>query len=213
MSILQQDQIPVLSAETAKLLLAPYLASVRTCITAGWNAWKEFGDVAPGLRVPLSKRSRASFVYDHIASSVRSQFDGMDAVSLRDKGGFLTLEIEGDESRAILRFKKLDRAMRGRNYQTRQQVLFSLQLTLPGWPADATRLVAGYQLDAPEVEIDQHLITCPIGREVNWFFGIDEQGGGRVVQIPSASTPMVPQKETRVVAKGTKKAKAEEDGQ
>ena len=114
----------------------------------------------------------------------------------------------------MLRFKKLDGKMRGRNYQTRQQVLFTLQLTLPGWPADATRLVAGYQLDTPEVDIDQLLITCPIGRKVEWYFGIDE-GEGKVVQIPSApsapAAPFVP-KETKVIAKGVKKAESE-DGQ
>jgi hypothetical protein len=214
MNTLRKDRIHVLSAEDAKTLLKPYLDLTRDCITGGWQAWKKFSEVAPDLVAPLSKRSRASFVYDHIAFAVQSKFDGLNAVSVRDKGGFLTLEIEGDEANALLRFKKLDGKMRGRNYQTRQQVLFTLQLTLPGWPADATRLVAGYQLDTPEVDIDQLLITCPIGRKVEWYFGIDE-GEGKVVQIPSApsapAAPFVP-KETKVIAKGVKKAESE-DGQ
>ncbi|MGA2771856.1 MAG: hypothetical protein ABSG26_13675 [Bryobacteraceae bacterium] len=212
MSILQEDQVPILSAEAAKLLLDPYLDSVRVCIDNGWEAWRKFGDAAPDLRAPLSKRSRASFVYDHIAFAVQSKFEGVDAVSIREKGGFLTLEIENHHTRAVLRFKKLDKRMRGRNYQTNQQVLFSLQLQLPGWPADATRLVAGYQLDTPEVDVDQYLITCPVGRNVEWFFTIDEAGGGRVVQIPSVpAAPQAPQKQTQVVAKGVKKAESEDE--
>jgi hypothetical protein len=73
-------------------------------------------------------------------------------------------------------------------------------------------LVAGYQLDTPEVDVDQYLITCPVGRNVEWFFTIDEAGGGRVVQIPSVpAAPQAPQKQTQVVAKGVKKAESEDE--
>ena len=212
MSILQKEQVPILSAEDAKTLLDPYLATVRSCIEGGWQAWKKLSEVAPDLSAPLSKRSRASFVYDHISAKVKAAFDGSNAVSIQEKRGFLTLEIEGPDARAILRFKKLDKDKRGHNYQTGQQVLFTLQLKLPGWPAHATRLVAGYQLDTPEVDIHQFLITCPVGRDVEWFFAIDEESGGKVVKIPSAPiVPAMPQKETIVVAKGVKKAESEDE--
>ena len=43
-----------------------FVPLVWQCIRSGWNAWTEFGEAAPDLRAPLSKRSRATFVYDHI---------------------------------------------------------------------------------------------------------------------------------------------------
>jgi len=207
MGTLPAESIDLLSKESAETLLKPYLETIRDCIKAGWDAWISFGSLAPDLRAPLSKRSRATFVYDHIVYNIQAKFYKNPRVGLLQKAGFLNLEIDGgSEARAILRIKKLDRKNRARNYPTNQQVLFSMQLNLPGWPKDATRLIAGYKLDLTETEIHEYLVTLPIGSNVEWFFEITE-GVPKIQEMPVRDADEL---KTAVRAIGIKKVSEDE---
>jgi hypothetical protein len=139
---------------------------------------------------------------------VRERFDALPGVSVQEKGGFFYLELEDGESRAVLRFKKLDEKRRARNYQTTQQILFSLQLQLPGWPADASRLIAGYQLDMSETEIVEMLITLPVGRKVEWYFSIEESES-RIIEMPRSPDAQL---ETEVIATGIQRVSTDDEG-
>ncbi len=207
METLQAESIILLSKESAETLLKPYLEAIRECIKAGWDAWILFGSLAPELRAPLSKRSRATFVYDHIVYNIKAKFYKDPNVGLLEKRGFLNLEIDGGtDARAILRIKKLDQKNRARNYPTTQQVLFSMQLNLPGWPKDATRLIAGYKLDLTETEIQEYLVTLPVGSNVEWFFEITE-GVPKIQEMPTRNADEL---RTAVRAIGVKKARGED---
>jgi hypothetical protein len=138
---------------------------------------------------------------------VRERFEGESGVSVQEKGSFFYLEIENDGDRAILRFKKLDDKKKARNYPTAQQMLFSLQLQLPGWPADASRLIAGYQLDMAETSIEELFITLPVGHKVEWFFSI-EASQTRVIEMPRAADERLG---TEVSATGVQRVSDDEE--
>jgi hypothetical protein len=69
---------------------------------------------------------------------------------------------------ACVRFKKVDGAGRGRNIDTMQQRRFDRQLPLPGLPAAAAHLVAGYKPDISRSGIEKVLIACPLGWTTLW---------------------------------------------
>jgi hypothetical protein len=209
MGTLPAETIDLLSKESAEAaLLKPYLEIIRECIKSGWDAWKSLGSRVTELHAPLSKRTRASFVYDYIVYQIKSRFHKHPKVGLVEKRGFLTLEIDGGiDARAVLRIKKLDVKNRARNYPTTQQVLFSLQLNLPGWPKDASRLIAGYKLDLTETEIQEYLVTLPLGSNVEWFFEITE-GERKVTEMPARNPDQL---ETEVRPRSAEKTKREDE--
>lgn len=168
-------QLPnhILSEDEAKELLAPYLKLFKKSLNDGFRAWELLGEKAPELRVCLSKQCRARFIYDHIVRAAKEHFQEIENIRFKEKSGLLTVHVELDHTVIVLRFKKLDDNKKSRSYPTANQLAFSLQLSLPGWP-DATRLVAGYQLDVLGLETKDLLITCPIGHRVEWFFSIKD---------------------------------------
>jgi hypothetical protein len=208
MSNLQPLPEHVISEDGAKKLLERYLSLFKRSISDGWRAWESLGKKAPDLRAPLSKQCRARFIYDHIVEAAKAHFAADQRVTIIEKCGLLTLRVDNKNGTAILRFKKVDDKMRARNYPTQQQLRFSLQLQLPGWPT-ATRLIAGYQLDLLETQIKDVVITCPVGNKVEWFFSIaDAEEIGGTVTLPV--TPVIPAAPV-VTARGVRKTKNEDD--
>lgn len=181
-----QKKIPTLDPRTedgARKLLAPYLAGLRGAMEDGWKAWVELGDKLPSARLPLRSRTRANFVYDHIAANAVARFGKDPKVRISESRGFLQLLID---RKYILRFKKLDRKRRSRNISTGQQRLwFNVQMSLPEMPAEAVRLIAGYQLNPFGTEFEDILVTRPANGRIDWAFSIPDSSaeGGVVVQI------------------------------
>lgn len=158
----------VITEQRAKAILEPHLDAIRDCIQAAWQRWEKLD---PAAQFPLSTRSRATCIYDYICHEVRHRFAGTSDVTIQTSHGVLLLNFAGI---VLIRFKKLDDSRRGSNIPTRHQRLLSMQLELPELPPEATRLVAGYQLDKLQSSLSDILITCPRGRTVEWFFSVHD---------------------------------------
>lgn len=114
-------------------------------------------------------------------AAARAAFTGRQGVRIGDRRGFLELLI----GRYVLRFKKLDRKGLSRNVLTDQQrEWFNVQLSLPGMPPEAVRLIAGYQLDVFQSKINAVLLTRPKLRAVEWKFSIEDTTSN-VVRMPT----------------------------
>lgn len=197
----EHTEISVISEDAARNLLSPYRDLLRQCIKEAWEAWEKFGKVAADLRAPLGNRSRASFVYDHMIANVRKKFDDLPNVRIRDKGGVTILDIEG---KVCIRFKKLDKNRKSRNYPTQQHLMFAMQMELPGIPAKQTTLITGYRLDLFETTIDEICVTCPVGKKLRWYFSIEDDGFSNVRPIDRNGAIPV-QAEVRVIPVDKKK--------
>lgn len=186
--------------DDARQRLASYREIIAKCVKAGWQRWK---DLSPSDRYPLSSRSRATVVYDFICHEIRHAFSEVPGVNIMKIHGMLVLNFNGE---IILRFKKLDSAYRTGNIRTRHQESYSLQLQLPHLPPQATRLVAGYQLDRLQVDLKDIQVTHPIGRNVMWHFSIlDQAESPQVLLVPEMpDQPFQPTSPPRVRAKSKK---------
>jgi hypothetical protein len=191
-------RVPIRSASQSKAALAPLLAELIASVKHGFGQWKRLGhidhehavaDESP-LRSPLSSRTRASWVYDHIVQEARRRLGGRPGVTLSTSRGFL-LVLVGDAF--SVRFKKLDAKGLARNYQTRAQTQFSFQLEMFGLGQE-TRITCGYQLDQLATEIADILIACPDGPYSNaWqYSALEELGGMSAPEPANEPAPIVP---------------------
>jgi hypothetical protein len=180
---------PRLDRDDAEALLQPYLAEVRECYNHAWEAWETFGEKLPDLRRAISASARARFIYDVTTDHARRLFGDPDRKGVRVLmiRGLFVLDIQG---MALVRFKKLRPNLTTCGIPTGQQQLFSHQGQLDGMPPDATKLVAGYLLNAVEDEISRVLVTCSVDTRLEWAFDVPPDGGAQIVQFePAPVTP------------------------
>jgi hypothetical protein len=183
---------PRLAREDAEALLEPYLLEVRECYNHAWEAWETLGDKLPEIRRVLSASARARFIYDVTTDRARRVFGDPERQGVRVLvvRGLFVLDIGG---MALVRFKKLRPNLTTCGIPTGQQQLFAHQQQLPGMPLHATKLVAGYLLNAVEDEIDRVLVTCSVDTRLEWAFEIPRDGGAQIVQFePAPVTPPSP---------------------
>lgn len=194
------DDPQAASRERAKRILSPFLVAFREAIMEAWNAWERLAKTDPEFRRPLMGRSRAACMYDHITANVRRKLSDIKGVRLSDERGFLVVILGADY---VVRFKKLDKKGRARGIPTNQAKLWSLQLELPGLPPAAVKLIAGYQLDLLEEDVERVLVTLAVGRKVEWMFAIDEAPASNVVPMPApaAVQPQTPAVTSTLVTK------------
>lgn len=161
-----QDIAVQLPQSEVAALVEPYQGTIQRCLRHGWDMWERLRDLAPDLFKPLKKRTRASFVHDHVCDQVRQSFNGVDGVVVSEKRGVLLLTIA---ERVDIRFKKLDKKGRARNIITKQQANLAAQMRMPGF-TEAMKLTAGYQLNELQTEMTNYLITYQRGRNLIWAF-------------------------------------------
>jgi hypothetical protein len=184
---------PIRAEAQARAILGPHLAKLIAAIRHGFEQWDRLAaiDMDPAnagrapLRAPLDARARASFIYRHTVAEARRLLHGIPGVLLADNRNFLTVHF-GDEF--IVRFKKLDRRGRSRNFPTQTQKLFALQAQMFGL-GTATRTTVGYQLDELEKSIHDIRVVCPNGNQTAWNWSALEAVGAAA---PAATTPIVP---------------------
>jgi hypothetical protein len=185
----------------AEAILEPSLAKLRKCIEVGWQAWKNLKNTDRDLWVPLSTRTRANFVYDHIAHEAKHQFAPENVTT---KHGFLIIWFD---EKLCIRFKKFDKRRRTRNIDTNQQRLFEMQVCLPGMEDVSTHLNAGYILNHLQQEISEVAVTCPKGKSLEWWFSIAEAAPESI--LPHPATKQEPAATVQVRVKKDKSEKVQ----
>lgn len=184
--------VPSISKEEAAELLSPYLDLFRRCMDEAWHEWQSFYQSKHHL---LDPRARAAIIHSEIANNARRYFEGLPNVQVKRARGILILNIH---NRIVIRFKKLDHKHRTSNVLTRQQLLLSLNLQLPGFPPHSARLNAGYKLDDLQTAIEEMLVTAQIGREVKWEINILSRQADNLVML-TATPPEEQQTQRRRV--------------
>ena len=167
MARLFRDLIDLLSEDEAKTIAGPHLLRLRGCIEDGIRAVDQREAQDPGFFRVYSSSTRAALVYWQIVHLAESRFQGVAGVSTSHNRGFLTILID---DRLEIRFKKLDRTRRSRNYPTAHQTLYQQQRRLVGME-EPTRATAGYQLN-PDNTVRDILVVCPRGHRLEWSFSI-----------------------------------------
>jgi len=190
----------------AEGLLLPHVETVQRCLREGWEEWLRLRDRELERGNTYSPRARANIVYDLVAERARAAFDGVEGVAVLRKHGFLVLLFGG---RIAMRFKKLRPDLKSTGIRTNQQRLFAEQEEMPGIPATATFLIAGYVLDPTQAQIDRLVVTCSDGLGICWVLDLDFARGRReVVSIGSAIEAPAPPE----VRSARKKARAQKEG-
>jgi hypothetical protein len=200
----------ILSKQQAAERLQPYLEILDECIQGGWDAWDKHYSHRHHV---LDARARAAIVFCEIVAIAQPRFHGMDGAKAVKKQNSFYLYI-GDE--IVLRFKKINKKGRCSNIDTRQQMLFELQMQLPGIES-GTLLHAGYRLDDLQTRIAEKLVVCQFASRVLWAFDLSKPKGERVRVMqprPQPETPTGPRWEAKPEAEKKRKqlAKAKPAG-
>lgn len=162
------------------------------------SAWDEYQSYPIALRVHHSPRSRATLVHDFIRRIVQERFEGRSEVHLVNSRGLLLVNFF---QKYLLRFKKLSRSGKPQNVPTNQTNLFNgQQMELPCMPEMPTCLVAGYQLDPLQKEIQTCRILCPDGHLIRWDISLEENLEATLQPI-TIIDPTKPQKGRKVKPK------------
>ena len=182
----------IISKEDAQSILEPHKATLIAAWNAAWEKWEKIGQQAPDARVDIRSRAQANVLYDLVCSELKRRFTDVPGVSWSEKGGFLTLNFE---DKLLLRFKKFDDNLKSHNVMTQQQVLFRLQLELPGFPSAPTRATLGYQLDKFAAGLRNFLVACHVGDSLEWIIPIiaPADAGWDAIPLPSAPEGPTPQ--------------------
>lgn len=128
-------------------------------------AISKYRDYPPEMLAEHDDRTAANCMYSHLIMEAARRFDGRDGCKFINVRGLVVMNWRDE---IVWRFKKVDRAGRHKNYQTKQQKAFDDRLPLPGIPEPAVRLTCGYQPDATGLAIERVIIARPMGRSVQW---------------------------------------------
>jgi hypothetical protein len=189
MTIIPQDE--------AFSILEPHIPTIVACWDAAWQKWEKIGQEVPEARVDVRSRAQSNLLYDLMCAELKRRFEGVPGVTWTEKGGFLTLNFE---DKLLLRFKKIDKNKRSHNINTRQQVMFRLQVSLPGFPDEPTRGDIGYRLDDLSTKLEDFLVTCHTGKKLEWFIPLlepNEGQAGEPLPFPLPPQPSTPPAQIR----------------
>lgn len=191
---------PHVSQSEAESLIKPHYQLLLGCYKDAWSQWQRLEAEEPDL----GARTRATYLSDRIWYLVKLRFQGVDGVRVFENTTIRVLIID---ERLMIRFKKLDKRLRSKNVQTKQQVLWVLQLPIPDIP-DMPRLTFGYVLNRLQTDIERFAVTMPKGKSVAWWLDVVLDEGDSVV-TPFAM-PVEEPKRTRTVKPKTVDRKADD---
>jgi hypothetical protein len=170
-------------------ILWPHQSRLYEIVVAAWNDYMT--SITEQIRCLQHRRTRACIVHDFMVSHAKRLFEGVPGVHIEDRSGIVLLVID---DRLAIRFKKLDKENRTRNYPTQQALAFMQQLDLPTIPSLA-RLVVGYRLTNLETELESVFVVCPNGLSNAWGMELKPPAiGGNVVPLtprPTGPAPVV----------------------
>lgn len=178
----------LLNLKEAEELLQPFKPLLEECIQHGWDSWSTDYSHKHHL---LSSRARAAIVFDEIVFSAEQRFSGLPGVSFERRQNSFLLYIGND---VVLRFKKIRKNGKCNSIDTRQQVLFRMQMELPGMET-GTLLHAGYALDDLQRTIVKKMIVCQFANQVLWTIDLLTEVGGAIENMPLP--PPIPPKGPR----------------
>ena len=176
------DFIDVVNQEEAERISAPYLSMLRGCIEDGLRAVESHEKSDPEFFLVYPAGPRATIVFWQIVHRAETRFQEVEGSSVSHNRGFLTILVA---DKLEIRFKKLNRKGLSRNYPTKAQGRYSLQLRLAGMEEPTHQ--AGYQLNK-DGSLRDILMVCPRGQQdVEWSFSMPVDSSELVAHPARAS--------------------------
>lgn len=149
-------------SEEILAIITPHLEQIRQCIML---AWKDYNTECEGIRHKTTPTTRAAVVRDNMVHHAKRLFADVEGVTYLQHGQLFLLIID---NRVCIKFKKLDRKRMPRYIPTQQALLYMSQMEIPEIPP-VSKWVAGYRLDRLQTDIEEILITYPVGaRSIPW---------------------------------------------
>jgi hypothetical protein len=145
--------------------IEPILRVLHDCLLDGMAFYQDPENYSYAAVAQQRGRTVAGCVNDHAFHKLRESLESKPGCHFPSIRG---LEVLNYQDKALIRIKKVNGAGRGRNAITKQQMDYDAQLTLPGLPLEAVRLVAGYQPDAAFSSVQRVIISAPIGKTIVW---------------------------------------------
>ena len=137
-------------------MMTAFFPRLRRCIEGGWEEYRMY---EPELRRRHSRRTRAAIVHDHIVGCIQRVFADVPGVIIHPYTSRRPFMIEFLGCLTV-RFKKLDGKHRSSNIMTGLQRRLLSQLELPRM-GNTMHIVAGYELDKLQQQVDNVFLVCP----------------------------------------------------
>lgn len=166
-----------LTRAEAESLLKPHYERFHSCVRPAWDDY--ISKYPPEVRMIHTPRTKANILRDHMVERARQAFENVPNVRLLTQRGYFLVHVEG---KALLRFKKLGKNRRSRNYPTKQAIAFMDNLPLDGIP-ESTRLDVGYQLNDPQTTIAAVLISCARWQGTEYVINLEVELQSSIPQV------------------------------
>lgn len=185
------------SESAVRDVLKPYHAIFADASRAAMKQWLE---IPPAQRAALDHpRAFANVVWSLFRNEATVRFSGLSGLTLTHKYNTLGIIVK---NKLMLRFKRVNRQGRSRNFPTQASLRFYAQFELPGIPASCPRAEIGWREDDVRLGLTELSIVMRNGKHLAWRYSILEEGGTSVATVASKSQTTTPRR-SRVRGKGT----------
>jgi hypothetical protein len=156
--------VPIPSQQDVRAVLEAFHAQHLGIVRGAWDDWLNSGHGGS-----WTKRGRANYVWEQIATRAKADFHGHPLVRMidgQDTIKFLVADI------VLFRFKKGDGSGMSSNYPTQTSMAFhDHDQNLFGLP-DIMRVDIVYTLSRLETAIEDVLVVCRDGDEICWTYSL-----------------------------------------
>lgn len=150
-------------------LLEPHFGDFTRVYEAAVQTYNDH--TAPIARAEHDSRAALSAIYSHAWMGVKREFGELQGYHFLEVKGLHLLNIR---DQVVLRTKRVNANGLHVNNQTDQQVKFDRQMPIPGLPAEAVRVVVGYELDPAFSRVERVIVRCPSSRWAAQVVAADE---------------------------------------
>lgn len=153
----------------AMAVLEPHFATLNGIYASAVDLYNE--GTSPRIRAEHTSRAALNSIYALVWKGYEREFGDMSGFHLLNMRGLNVLNIA---DKIVVRAKRVDANGRHVNNPTEQQKAFDRQLPLIGLPAEAVRLVVGYELDLAFSKVERVIVRHTMGDWVSQIVASDE---------------------------------------
>ena len=153
----------------AMAVLEPDFATLTDIYSAAVDLYNE--GTSARIRAEHTSRAALNSIYALVWKGYEREFGELPGHHLLVMRGLNVLNVA---DKVVVRAKRVDANGRHANNSTKQQRDFDGQLPLAGLPAEAVRLVIGYELDPAYSTVERVIIRHTMGDWVSQIVAVDE---------------------------------------
>jgi hypothetical protein len=150
-------------------VLEPDFATLTNIYGAAVDLYND--GTSPRIRAEHTSRAALNSIYALVWKGYQREFGELPGHHLIDVRGLNVLNIR---DQVVARAKSVDANGRHSNNRTKQQRDFDRQIPLAGLPAEAVRVVIGYELDPAYSKVERVIVRHTMGDWVSQIVSMDE---------------------------------------